>query len=57
MTKVLIVEDESVLSALLKAQLEKLDYNVVGIAASGEQAISMAEEEQPELILDRKSVV
>lgn len=51
MTKVLIVEDESVLSALLKAQLEKLDYNVVGIAASGEQAISMAEEEQPELIL------
>lgn len=51
MTKVLIVEDEAVLSALLKAQLERLDYKVLGVAASGEQAISMTEELNPELVL------
>ncbi|MCG8336949.1 MAG: response regulator [Proteobacteria bacterium] len=51
MTKVLIVEDEVVLSTLLKAQLEKLDYEVTAIASSGEQAIALATDSRPDLVL------
>ncbi len=51
MTKVLIVEDEIVLSTLLCAQLEKLDYQVAGVAQSGELAIEMADQTLPDLIL------
>lgn len=51
MTKVLIVEDEAVLSALLKTQLERLDYEVSAVAVSGEQAIELAKRYDPELIL------
>jgi PAS domain S-box-containing protein len=50
-TKVLIVEDDAVLTTLLQAQLERLDYEVMDIASSGEQAISITEVSQPDLIL------
>ncbi len=51
MTKVMIVEDEAVLSTLLKAQLERLDYQVTAIANSGEKAISLTKDYRPDLIL------
>lgn len=51
MTKVLIVEDEAVLSTLLSAQLERLEYQVSGVARSGEQAIELAQSTLPDLIL------
>ncbi len=51
MTKVLIVEDDAVLTTLLQAQLERLDYKVMDIASSGEQAIEITGHSQPDLIL------
>ncbi len=51
MAKVLIVEDEIVLSTLLRAQLEKLEYEVAGVATSGEEAINKVSESPPDLIL------
>lgn len=51
MPQILIVEDETVLATLLKAQLERLNYELTGIASSGEQAIEMAREHYPDLIL------
>ncbi len=51
MPKVLIVEDEIVLSTLLRAQLVRLDYEVAGEATSGEEAIRLAREIKPDIIL------
>lgn len=51
MARVLIVEDEIVLSTLLRAQLEKLEYEVAGVANSGEDAINMVQQSPPDLIL------
>ena len=40
-TNIFIVEDESIVAKDLQQSLKKLGYNVVGIAASGEDAIKM----------------
>ncbi|MBL8473862.1 MAG: EAL domain-containing protein [Rhodocyclaceae bacterium] len=49
--KVLVVEDERIIALNLKRQLESLDYKVVGLAASGTQAIRLAHDLQPDLVL------
>ncbi|HVA98344.1 MAG TPA: LytTR family transcriptional regulator DNA-binding domain-containing protein [Bacteroidia bacterium] len=49
-TNIFIVEDESIVAKDLQQSLKKLGYNVVGIAASGEDAIKMVEETNPDLI-------
>ncbi|MBL8483068.1 MAG: EAL domain-containing protein [Rhodocyclaceae bacterium] len=49
--KVLVVEDERIIAFNLKRQLESLDYKVVGLAASGNQAIRLAENLRPDLVL------
>ena len=52
MTKrILIVEDEQIVAADLEGKLNKIGHQVVGIAASGEEAILMAERIRPELVL------
>jgi DNA-binding LytR/AlgR family response regulator len=53
MTKIniLVVEDESIVSKDIQHSLKKLGYNVVGAAATGEDAIKLAEEHKPDLIL------
>ena len=38
---VLIVEDEAIVALDLKLQLEDLGYDIVGMAASGEQALDL----------------
>ena len=48
---VLVVEDECTSAMLLEFQLLKLGYSVAGIASSGEEAIQMATENQPDLVL------
>ena len=48
---ILIVEDESIIAKDIQHSLKKLGYTVVGICASGEDAIRAAEEFKPDLIL------
>lgn len=50
-TNVLVVEDESIVSKDIQYSLKKLGYNVVGSAATGEKAVVLAGELQPDIIL------
>jgi CheY-like chemotaxis protein len=47
---ILIVEDEQIVAADLEVKLERMGHQVVGKAASGEEAIKLAEELRPELV-------
>ncbi|HXS94637.1 MAG TPA: ATP-binding protein [Candidatus Limnocylindrales bacterium] len=49
--KVLIVEDEQILAMDLRAQLCELGYDVVGTASTGKEALRLAEECRPDLVL------
>ncbi|HYC55513.1 MAG TPA: GAF domain-containing protein [Candidatus Binatia bacterium] len=48
---ILVVEDENVVAMDLVSSLEKLQYHVVGVASSGEEAIEIAEHLRPSLVL------
>lgn len=48
---ILIVEDESIVSKDIQQSLKKLGYNVVGAAATGENAVELAKEKKPDLVL------
>lgn len=48
---VLVVEDESIVSKDIQYSLKKLGYNVIGAAPTGEKAIELAEELNPDIIL------
>lgn len=50
-TKILIVEDESIVARDLQCSLEDLNYEVCGIAASSDEAIALAREKVPDLVL------
>ncbi len=49
--KILVVEDEGVLAKGIERKMTALGYIVTGIAFSGEEAILMAEQERPDLVL------
>ncbi|WP_374562955.1 PAS domain S-box protein [Ideonella sp.] len=49
--RILIVEDEVVVALDLKMQLQDMGYTVIGIADSGERALALAREWQPDLTL------
>ena len=49
--RILIVEDEAILALSLKRVLEKNNYNVVGILASGEEVLREVENLKPDAIL------
>ena len=49
--RILIVEDERIVAEDLSIMLASLGYEVAGIAGSGEDAIALAEAENPDLIL------
>lgn len=49
--KVLIVEDEFSIALDLELYLEKLEYEVVGIADHYEQAIALMQEQKPHIVL------
>lgn len=50
-TRVLIVEDDSIIAADLRATLEALGYEVTGVAHSGEDGIKKASETRPDIVL------
>ena len=50
-TKVLVVEDESIVSKDIQHSLKKLGYSIVGAASTGEKAIDLAHSESPDIIL------
>jgi CheY-like chemotaxis protein len=49
--RILIVEDEQIIAADLEAKLLSLGHEVVGTAVSGAEAIQLAEQLRPELVL------
>ena len=50
-TKILIVEDEAIVAADLAVKLEKLGYGVAGVATQGGEAVEMALNSRPHLVL------
>jgi len=49
--KILIVEDEAVIAAVLKSNLLQLGFLVAGCAATGQDAIDIAQTMHPDLVL------
>jgi CheY-like chemotaxis protein len=49
--RILIVEDEQIIAADLRNKLKRIGHQVVGMAIAGEEAISMAEQLQPDIVL------
>jgi AmiR/NasT family two-component response regulator len=49
--RILIVEDEAIIAADLKIRLSRLGFEVVGMTASGEEAVRLAAALKPELVL------
>lgn len=49
--KVLIVEDESIVAKDIQQSLEKLGYEVIGTAPTGENAVTLALEDHPDVVL------
>jgi len=49
--RVLIVEDEQIVAADLESKLRRMGHKVVGITASGEEAVRLADQVRPELVL------
>jgi AmiR/NasT family two-component response regulator len=50
-SRVLVVEDEAIIACDLQRQLVELDYEPVGPAMRGEEAIDLAGSLQPDLVL------
>jgi PAS domain S-box-containing protein len=48
---ILIVDDEIIIARELEARLIGMGHRIAGMAASGEEAIAMAEERRPDLVL------
>ncbi len=49
--RVLIVEDEAVIALDLESRLQRLGYEVVGLADEHDEAVRLAREHRPELVL------
>jgi len=49
--KILIVEDEAIIARILQLQINKMGHTVIGPVATGEEAITTAEQNEPDAIL------
>jgi CheY-like chemotaxis protein len=49
--RILIVEDEQIVAADLEDKLRRMGHQAIGVAASGDEAILLAEQVRPELVL------
>lgn len=49
--KILIVEDDMIISLVVENMVKELGHIVVGKAVSGEEAIKIAKEEKPDVLL------
>ncbi len=50
-SRILVVEDEWIVSEDIRVTLEDLGYEIVGVVSSGEEAIRKAQEKKPDLAL------
>jgi two-component system, response regulator PdtaR len=50
-SKILIVEDYSIVARDIKERLEHMDYNVLDIVSNGEDAIRRSNETKPDVVL------
>lgn len=50
-TKILIVEDEILIAEDLRIILQRMGYQVIGIASSGVEAVRVADKAHPDLVL------
>jgi len=51
MPKILVVDDEAIITMQLEERLSTMGYAVIGMAASGEEAVEKARRLQPDLVL------
>ena len=51
MSKILIVDDEAIITMQLEERLSMLGYKIAGMAASGEEAIDKARKLKPDIVL------
>jgi response regulator of citrate/malate metabolism len=51
MKKVLIIEDETIISFGYRLQIERMGFEVIGVARSSEEAEAMLAGERPDLII------
>ncbi|MBD3397540.1 PAS domain S-box protein, partial [Candidatus Micrarchaeota archaeon] len=51
MASILVVEDERIIAQDLRESLEKIGHSVVGVFSSGEAAVKVINERQPEIVL------
>lgn len=51
MSKILVVDDEAIITMQLEERLSAMGYNVIGMAASGEEGIEKARRFLPDLVL------
>jgi diguanylate cyclase (GGDEF)-like protein/PAS domain S-box-containing protein len=49
--KILIVEDEKIIALDLQRRLERFGYSVVGMTSDGEEAVSLAKDREPDIVL------
>jgi two-component system, response regulator PdtaR len=49
--RILVVEDEAIVAQNIRESLHDFGYQVAGVAASGMQALRLAKELQPDLVL------
>jgi len=49
--RILIVEDDQIIAADLRLKVQGLGHEVIGIAMSGEEAIGLAGQFKPDLVL------
>jgi CheY-like chemotaxis protein len=51
MAKIFLVEDESIISAVIRDKLERMGHTVCGTASTGEEAVKQVEETRPDLVI------
>jgi CheY-like chemotaxis protein len=51
MSKILVVDDEAIITMQLERRLTAMGYSVAGMAASGEGAVEKARSIRPDLVL------
>ncbi len=51
MKRILLVEDDYIISMLLEKQIRRMGYEIAGKAESGDKAIDLTREEKPDLVL------
>ncbi|NMB58317.1 MAG: response regulator, partial [Chloroflexi bacterium] len=49
--RILVVEDEAIVNRLIQSQLQRLGYEIAGVAFDGVSAVQMAADLKPGLIL------